>query len=447
MKIIIVGGGKVGTTLCEQLTAEGHSVTLVDADSRSLNNMVEKYDISGVVGNGVVSSTLLSAGVTSADLCIACTPSDEVNILCCTVADKLGAKKTIARVRDPEYFNTFTSSELGLDMLVNPEYEASMEIARILNYPYAVKVEEFVGGSLRMLEYKIPCGSPLAGKSLVEVAQAFKVRILICCVVRGDNTFIPEGSFTLECGDHIFVTAENVELHKFFRQVAVKRKSHRVFILGGGRIAFYLIKRLVDSGTDVVLIEKDADECRKFYENFSNISVINADGFQQHILTEQGVLGADAVVALSADDEKNVLISMFVDTLGKKAIVKTDKTEYVAVLEKAGIESIILPKLLTANIIVRFVRSLTSHASGMVAGFYRMVGSSAEFVEFVAGEAFSGLDKPLRELKLKKNTIIAAIARGGVVTVPGGNDVINIGDTVLVASTEAGFDDLGDILE
>ncbi|MCM1043645.1 MAG: Trk system potassium transporter TrkA [Corallococcus sp.] len=447
MKITIIGGGKVGTALCEQLVDEGHDIAVIDSDAHIISSLIDSIDVNAVVGNGVSAEIQKEAGVPDSDLVIACTPSDEQNILCCMVAKKLGVQRTIARVRNPEYFNLFISDDLGLNLMVNPENEASEEIARIIGFPYATKAELLAENTL-LVEYKIPQDSKLSGVALRDISQKFNARVLISNVRRDDNTFVPKGDFILRDGDIIYITAAVDELYKLFRnaQVALGRNRH-VYVLGGGRIAFYLAKQLRSKNFKVTVIERNADVCNKLDEMLDGVRIINADGFNQRVLKEEDVENADSVVALSDDDEKNILISMFVKSIGKKAIVKVDKTEYIDMLENVGINSIVSPKHLTANQIVRFVRSMHTGKGGSVCSVYRMLASGVEYVEFEVGKDFKYEDVELRNLRLKKGIIIVSITHNGKTVVPNGLNAVKKGDRVVIASLSKGMDSFNEVFE
>ena len=448
MKIIVVGGGKVGSTLCEQLVAERHDVVLIDQDERTVASVVDDYDVNAIVGNGVSTDIQREAGVQNADLVISCTPSDELNILTSMVAKKIGAKQTIARVRNPQYFNVFLSQDLGLNLMVNPEYLAAQEISRILNFPYATHVEDIGDGSSKLIEYRLPKGSPLVGIALRDMGQTFGAHILICTVRRGDETIVPQGSFELAEGDVIYVSAATDDLYKLFRNAKVSAvRNKNVYILGGSRVAFYLAQSLAKDYA-VTVIERDEKVCADFYEALpASVKVVCANGYDQRELLAEGVSDTDVVVALSNDDEKNILISMFTKAIGKRTIVKVDKTEYVGMLEKMGINSAISPKHLTANQIVRFVRALRSGKGGVVYSVYKTMNSGAEFVEFEVGKDFAHEGVLLKDLKLKKNTILVSITHDGKTVVPSGLSTIQCGDHIVVATQSTGLTDFNEVFE
>ena len=446
MKIIVIGGGKVGTVLCEQLVAEGHNVVLVDQQNEVVERTLNMVDVNAIVGNGVSAEILQEAGIKETDLLIACTPSDEQNILCCMIAKKLGAKQTIARVRNPEYFNLFISQDLGLTMLVNPEYQASEGIAQIIDFPYADKVSS-LGDDVKIIEYTIPVGSEFCGVVLKDIAKEFNSRVLVSTVIRDGVTFIPKGDFVLQHGDKCCITAEENELYKLFRNAGVSAgRTRNVFLLGGSRVAFYLANNLANN-YNVTIIEKDADVCQKLAETLkSNVKIIHANGFNQQSLKNENLDIADVVVALSDDEENNILISMFVHSLGQKVIIKVDKSEYIPMLEKVGINRIVSPKHLTANEITKFVRSMKSGRGGSVCSVYSMLKNEAEFVEFEVGKDFKHEDIMLKDIKLQPDTIVVSITHNEKTIVPNGLNSIKKGDHIVVATLIKGVTSLNEIL-
>ena len=446
MKIIVIGGGKVGTVLCEQLVGEGHNVVLIDQHDEVVERTLNMVDVNAIVGNGVSAEILNEAGVQDTDLTIACTPSDEQNILCCMIAKKLGAKQTIARVRNPEYFNLFISQDLGLTMLVNPEYQASEGIAQIIDFPYADKVLS-LGDDVKLIEYTIPADSEFCGVVLKDIANEFNSRVLVSTVIRDGVTFVPKGDFVLQQGDKCCITAEENELYKLFRNAGISAgRTRNVFLLGGSRVAFYLANNLAKH-YNVTIIERDAEICQRLADTLKgNVKIIHANGFNQQTLKNENLDIADVVVALSDDEENNILISMFVHSLGQKVIIKVDKSEYIPMLEKVGINRIVSPKHLTANEITKFVRSMKSGRGGSVCSVYSMLTNQAEFVEFEVGKDFKHESVMLKDIKLQKDTIIVSITHNEKTIVPNGLNSIKKGDHVVVATLNKGITSFNEIL-
>ena len=452
MKVVIVGSGKVGYTLTEQLSKEGHDVVVIDKRAEVLRYPQNVLDIMAIQGNGASCQVQKEAGVEDADLLIAVTSTDELNILCCLVAKKLGAKHTIARVRNPEYSRQldFMKEELGLSMSVNPELAASKEIYRILRFPSAMKVEVFAKGRVELAEIKIKPGNPLDGQPLRSLYQNYKVKILVCAVQRGGEVVIPDGSFVLKEGDTISITAPPSQLISFFKAVGIfQSKARTVLIVGGGRIGFYLARQLSEVGIRVKVIEQDEARCRELGDLLpTKAMVIHGDGTEQELLEEEGVGDADAFVALTGIDEENIIISMFAKAQGaKKIVTKVNRITFLDLLGGLGIDSVISPKNITANQILRYVRAMqNSFYSSNVEALYKIVEGKAEALEFHVLESADYVDIPLKDLRTKQGLLIACIVRKGKTIIPGGEDVIQVGDSVIIVTTLPGFQDLGDIL-
>ncbi len=447
MRIIIVGCGKVGDTLCRQLVSEGHDIVVIDSDSQKVSALVDAYDVMGISGNGASSDIQHEAGIANADLLIACTPGDELNIICCAIAKKLGAKETIARVRKPEYYNLFMSSELGLSLMVNPEYEAAKEIYRILNFPGVSKVEEFAEGKLELVEYRIPAKSELLGLALKDFRAKYANNVLVCAAQRDDDALIPGGEFVFEEGDKVHFAGSPKDVQAFFKTLGASRGRYKkVMLLGGGKIAFYLAKELSEDIPYIKIIEKDINVCRELEDALENVEVVNADGFDQDILEDEGIENADAVAALGEEDEKNIIISMYAASKKKKVIASIRKDSYITMLEKMGIDSAISSENLTANHIIRYVRALKNHDGGDVRTLIRIDNNKAEVLEFSVNETFKGKNIALKELPLRKKVLIAGIVRGNDALIPDGSSHIEAGDSVIVVTSLKGVDDLNDIL-
>lgn len=447
MKIVIVGVGNVGRELVKQLSHEGHDIIVVDTNLKLVEDIVNTYDIKGVTGNGVSLETMSDTGVSNCDMLVACTQYDEMNMLCCLVAKKLGAKETIARVKNREYSELFSSHELGISMLVNPDYESALEISRLLRYPSAVKIEPFAEGRVDIIEYKITADSPLFGVALKNLSNVIKNKILVCAVERDGDAYIPTGDFTLTDGDRIFVTASKRGMHQFFRDLNSAQTAKRVMIIGGTRIASYLAQELAKVDVGVKIIDKSEDKCAFLTETLDKAKIVNGDGTDQELLIDEGLLDTDALVVLTDGDEQNIIISMYARAKGVKVITKIDNTAYSTLLENSGIDSVVATKSTTANEIIKCVRGLANGMGSSVNKLFRIVDGKAEVLEFRVTDNFKGHSIPLSILRLKKNTLIAGIIRDGVLITPSGNDTMEIGDLVLVVTLSSQFDDLNDILE
>ena len=447
MKVVIVGDGKVGYTLTKSLSEEGHDLVVIDNNKRILLASQESLDVAVVDGNGASVEVQREAGVDTADLLIAAAHGDETNLLCCMVAKKLGCKHTIARVRNPEYDQQirFMRDELGLSMVINPEKAAALEIFRLLQFPSFLKRDSFARGNAELVELKLTGGKPLQ-----QFRTVADVNALVCAVERDNEIHIPKGDFTLHLGDKVTIAADAADLVKLIKNLKVySPKAQRVMIIGGSRTAAYLAQRLIRNKIDLTIVEQDEKRCMDLSEALPQATVINGNGTDQKLLLSEGIASADAVVSLMGIDEENLLVSMFASYVGvPKSITKISRNEYNPIFESMGIDSIVSPKLLTANEIVRYVRAMEDTTGGSVLTLYKIVDGKAEALEFsVKGEA-KFLNLPLYRLKLKKNVLIAAIIRARRVIIPSGADVMQKGDTVIVVTeADRAIRDLKDIFE
>ena len=451
MKIIIVGCGKVGDLLTSYIAGEGHDVVVVDTDQEIIENVVNEYDVMGVVGNGASNAVQLEAGADKAKLLIAVTASDELNIMCCMVARKLGTRHTIARVRNPEYADqiSFMRREFGLSMAVNPEFDAAQEIQRIIRFPAALKIDTFSKGGVDLVEVKLDEGHPMCGRKLSELSKVCSVNILVCAVRRGDEVTIPSGDFMLQAGDVIHITAPHTDLAAFFRALGVAEKRIRsVMIIGGGKIAYFLAKMLEQTDIDVKLIELDRARAEQLAELLPKASIIHGDGSDSELIDEEGLDGVDATVSLTGFDEENIITSLFAKTrkVGK-VITKINRLGIMKLLGSVGLECVVSPKSITADSILRYLRGLEHSASSSIQTLYKIVDGKAEALEFVASQGFDYLSVPIRNLPMKKNMLLACIIRNGSVIYPHGDDTIEAGDSVIVvAKSEEPVLELEDII-
>ena len=451
MKIVIVGDGKVGRALTARLAEEGHDIVIIDSSPKPLKSSMELYDVMGVQGNGASYAVQKEAGVEEADLLIAATSGDEINILCCMVARKLGVPHTIARVRNPEYSEQLSlmREELGLSMVINPELAAAVEIARMLRFPSALKLDSFAKGRIELVEIKILENSPLLDQPLHAISHRLGgVRILICAVQRGEEVYIPDGNFVLRKGDKISITATPADLDSLFRKLNIFRhKVHNVMIVGGGRIAFYLTRQLLSMGMEVKIIEHDPERCEVLSELLPRANVILGDGTEREILEEESISDMDALVALTGIDEENVIISMYAGALRvNKIVTKINRMSFQEILDAAGIESVISPKGITVNQIVRYVRAMENSQGSNVETLHRIVGGRVEALEFRVKKDPEITGIPLKDLQTRPNLLIACIIRRGKAIFPGGADTMEEGDSVIVVTTNQQLQDLSDIL-
>lgn len=451
MNIVIIGDGKVGSTLSSQLQREGHDIVVIDNNQNALKNLINTQDVMCVEGNGALYDVQTEAGVPNSDLVIACTSMDELNMLCCLLAKKLGAKKTIARVRDPQYFKQLNvmKEELGLSMGINPELAAATEISRIMLFPAATKIELFAKGRVELVEFKLAAQSMLDGMSLSEVYKKYKVKVLVCAVQREGEIFIPDGDFRLRSGDKINLTASHEDIEKFFSTLGLlKDRSKTALIVGGGKVGYYLTIALQKIGVKVKIIEKDYQRCMDLSDLLPKATIIHGDGTDQDLLKEEGLEQVDAFASLTGIDEENIIMAMFASNLQvPKVAAKINRDSYTSLADMLGLESFVSPKNITANHIVSYVRAMQNSLGSNIETLYQLVDNQLEALEFIVREDGPYVGIPLKDLKLKKNILIASIVRQRIPIIPGGNDQIEIGDSVIVVCRNQKFKDLKEILQ
>jgi len=452
MNIIVVGCGKIGTTVLESLVAEGHNVTAVDNRTLPLTEITNIHDVITVCGNGADCETLLAAGAADADLVVATTGLDEVNMLCCHVAKRLGGANTVARIRKPE-FNDRSWAKMkdliDLSLSINPDRLAAFEIYHTLRLPAAVKLETFSSGSFEMIEIKLKEDSPFVGVPLSQLRGKFKATFLICVVQRGEEVFIPDGNFVLQGGDRVGITARHSELQKLLRNIGTKRKQARkVMILGGSRTAYYLAKRLLAAGTEVKIIDKDRETCEVLCELLPAAAVVCGDGTQQELLLEEGLESMDAFVSLTGLDEQNILLAFFAAAHQvTKVIPKVNRKELGALAEQLGLDTVVSPRKSIADVLVQHARALENSMGSNVETLYRLMDDGAEALEFNVKDDPRLVNIPLKTLQLKRQVLVAGIHRGREALIPTGDDVILPGDKVVVITAAGRLNDLSDILK
>jgi len=443
MKTVIIGNGKAGSGLASMLSNEGHDVTVIDINGTALEKTQNTEDVMCIEGNGIDADVQRDAAVNKAGIVIAATHYDEVNLLCCLIAKKLGAKRTIARVRNPEYYKQidFIRDDLGLSMVINPESITADEILRVLITPAAAKVEVFEKGKMELVEYKIPDNSQILDRSLL--------KLLICAVQRDSEIYIPGGNFVLRSGDRISIAATHKDIERFFKMCgSIKDKVKSCIIVGGGRISYYLTRSLLGMGMHVKIIEKDLDNCKRLAQLFPKASVIHGDGTDQDMLAEEGIRDADAFVAVTGIDEENIIMSLYAkNNSDAKVVAKINRDSYVGLTGQIGLDCIISPKYLATSSVLTYVRSLDNTESNIEA-IYHIVDNRVEAAEFKIRENMPRLiGVPLKDLKIKKNILICSVVRGRQVIIPDGSTTIELGDSVVVVSKEHRFSDIRDILE
>jgi trk system potassium uptake protein TrkA len=452
MKIIVAGIGKIGSAIVQSLVAENHDVLVIDNNPLVVESITNAYDIMGVCGNGADCETLEEADVSSTELFVATTDSDELNMLACFIAKRMGANNTIARIRNPEYNDqslSFMKEQLGLSLAINPEMLTAVELFNILKLPAAIKAESFSRKNIEMIDLKLPSDSALDGFNLIKMREKYKANYLICAVKRNDEVIIPNGNFILKSSDVISIIAPPTEIIKLLKMLDTNHKQAKsVMILGGSRTAYYLAKMLESIGSTVKIIEKDDKICEEMSNLLPNTVVINADGTEQDVLTEEGLNSIDAFVALTGIDEENILISKFAEMQNvPKVISKVSRNELVSMAEKIGLESIVSPKQLISNILVRYARALENSLGCNVETLYKLMDGKIEALEFIVKADSSVIGIPLKTLKTKKNTLVAGIIRGRKTIIPSGDDIILANDRVIIiAEGEQKLRDLSDIL-
>jgi len=450
LRIIIVGCGKVGRTLVEQLSQEGHDITIVDRDAQRTQTLANLYDIMGVQGNGASYSVLKEAGIENADLLIAVTQSDELNLLCCTVGRQVANCAAIARVRTPDYSKEvgYLREKLGLAMIINPEMEAAAEAARILYLPTALEIDSFAHGQADLIKFKVPEGNVLDGMNLITLGQRIAPDILICAAERDGKVIIPRGQFTIQAGDFLSFAASRAVGKKFLEDIGFKTNRVRnAMLIGGGRAAYYLARQLINMGIQVKIIEISRERCEELSILLPKAIIINGDGTNEDLLREEGIERAEAVVALTGIDEENILLTLFARRVSEaKTITKINRITFQDVINSLDLGSVIYPKYITAEAIIRYVRAMRESMDSNIETLYHMFDHRAEAVEFrvEAHSAVTGI--PLKDLQLKDSLLVCAIYRNGKVRIPNGNDSIQVGDTIMVVTTHSGFSDIRDIL-
>lgn len=450
MNIVIVGAGKVGLNLVKHLSLEDHNVTVIEKDEKILDNIVNNYDVLGICGNGANFEIQKEAGVEKARLLIAATSSDELNVMCCMIAKKVGARHTIARVRNPEYSKQlhFLKEELGLSMAVNPELEAANEISRILRFPSAIKIDSFSKGRVELADIRLKENNPLVGKPISDIYKQYKVEILVCAVRRKEKVFIPSGDFVLEKDDKISITASRKQLSSFLKQIGIYEHSAKhTMIIGGGRIGYYLASQLIELGFKVKIIEINAERCLELSRLLPKAEVICADGTDIDVLTEYGVEQQDGVVCLAQIDEENIITSLYVSSLGvKKTVTKVNRVSD-EVLSNIGVESVISPKTLAANRIVRYIRALTNSSDGGVKTMYELVDGKVEALEFHIDREKEYTSVMFKDLPIRDNLLICCLIRNNKLIFPRGDDTMEVGDSVIVLTNNQKITSLNDIFK
>ena len=450
LNIIIVGGGKVGSTLIEQLGQEGHDITVIDKNAEKIQDMTNLYDVMGIVGNGASYSVQKEAGIENTDLIIAVTESDELNLLCCTVAKRVGDCAAIARVRNPEYNKeiSYLRDKLGLAMIINPEYEVSKEAARILYLPSALEVNSFAHGQAELIKFKIPAGNVLDGMTIANISQHIDTKVLICAIERDGEVIIPSGTFTMIAGDVISFVSSRKKVKPFLKSIGFKtNKVKDTMIIGGGKAAYYLAQQLLSMGISVKIIESDRLRCEELSVLLPKAVIINGDGTDEELLREEGIEYVESFVPLTGIDEENILLTLHARQVSKaKVITKINRINFKNVISSLDLGSVVYPKYITSEAIIAYVRAKKNSMDRNIETLYHMFDHRVEAIEFRVDEESAVTNIPFKDLALKKNLLVSFINRNGDIIIPNGLDCILPGDTVMIVTTHTGFNDIQDIL-
>lgn len=452
MNIIVVGCGKVGYSLASQLNRENHNVTIIDNNEKVLRHAVDSLDVMGINGNGAMLAIQQEAGVKNADVLIAATNSDEINMLCCLIAKKEGNCNTIARIRNPEYKDeiNYLRDELNLAMVINPEMAAAKEVERLLRFPSAMKIDSFSRGKIDLIRVKVPGNSNIVGIRMYDIPRILKVNVLICSIERGDQVIIPSGNDAIMNGDVISYIASADQSNEFVKQLGIDYKPIRsCMIVGGGKVTYYIAKYMHDSHMKCKLkvIDHDRDRCEFLAGEFPDATIINGDGTDQDLLIREGIEKTDAFCSLTGFDEENIMLSLYAGKLSNaRLITKINRIAFENVTAEMNLGSVIYPKQIVADHIVQYVRALKNSEGSNVETLYKIGDGRAEALEFKVGNDPALCNHTFADLTFKKNVLIAAIVRGNQIITPRGSDFMLPNDSVIVITTNTGFNDLKDIL-
>lgn len=452
MRILLVGAGKVGLTIATNLANEDHNVVIIDTDDEVIQRCEDTLDVLCIRGNGANAQTLIDAGAEHADIIIATTAGDELNMLCCLIAKRLGAQYTIARIRDPEYNDSLTilQRELGIDLAINPERATALEISRLLLFPFATNIESFAKGRVDIVEFRATEKDPFVGVPLKDLRRHVPTlpHVLYVAVERDGRVQIPKGDFVIQAGDHVHVAGEMVTISGYFRYLGKNtRRVKDVLLLGGGKISYYLAQMITKMGIGVSMIEIDGAKVRRLSEQLPEVNVIYGDGTDQDLLEQEGLRQMDAFVTLCDRDEENMMTGLYAAQKGvPRVIVKNNRVMYADILRTMGLDTIVSPKEITCSMILRYVRARANGEGSKMEKLYRLIDGKAEAMEFVVspGEPYIGV--PLKNLSIRKDTLVAMIVRRGKVIVPFGDDHIEANDSVVIVACERGIDDLNEVI-
>ena len=451
MNIIIVGCGKVGAALANKLADEGDNITIIDIIPEKIRNITEDLDIMGVVGNGSSISILKEAGIENTDVFIAVTGSDEINLLCCMFAKKVGRCNAVARVRNPIYSHEldFIKQQLGISAIINPELATAREISRLLRFPAAENIDTFADGRVQLIKFQLNNTQGLDNVPLKDIPGRMNCDVLVCAIERGNEVVIPDGDFTLQCGDIVTILVTKEKAGDFFRKLNMPTKPVKsALIVGGGTIGYYLAKDLLAHNIRVRIVEQNFQRCEVLSEDLPGATILHGDGTDRRLLLSEGLPQAEAFVALTNMDEENVLVSLFTKKHSRaKLVTKINRLEFDDILTGFDIGSIIYPKYITCDFIVQYVRALQNSSGSNIKTLYRILDDRVEALEFTVQKPSAATDIPLSQLKLKPNQLICCITRANEIILPRGNDCIKTGDSVIVVTLDKGLHDIQDIIE
>ena len=450
LKIIIVGCCKVGSILVDQLSKEGHDITVIDKKAEKIQDITNTYDVMGLVGNGASYSTQMEAGIEETDLIIAVTDSDELNLLCCTVAKRVGKCAAIARVRTPDYSEEtgYLREQLGLALIINPELEAAREVARILYLPTALEVNSFAHGQAELVKFKVPEGNLLNGLSLAYLGKNITNDILICAVERNGEVYMPNGDFVLQSGDVVSFVSERHIARDFLKQIGLAtRQVKDTMIIGASKAAYYLAKELLNMGISVKIIEKEKENCESLSVKLPKAIIINGDGTDPDILKEEGIETVQSFIPLTGIDEENIMLTLYAKQVSKaKVVTKINRVNYKQVINNLDLGSLVYPKYITSEAIIAYVLAKKNSMGSNIETLYHMFDSRVEAIEFIVEENSKVSGVPIKDLKLKKDVLISFINHNGHIIIPTGNDEIEDGDTVMIVTKNTGFTGIDDIV-
>ncbi|MBE5904070.1 MAG: Trk system potassium transporter TrkA [Pseudobutyrivibrio sp.] len=451
LKIIIVGCGKVGRTLVDRLSKEGHDIVVIDENQDRIDNLTNLYDIMGIQGNGASYSTQVEAGINDADLIIAVTNSDELNLLCCTIAKQMGDCASIARVRNPDYSKeiSYLQEKLGLVMIINPELEAAREISSILSLPSTLEVSSFAHGQAEMVEFKIEEGNVLDGLAIKDLHRTISSKVLITAVKRGSEVIIPTGDFVLQTNDIVCAVGARRFARTFLSEIGFKtRQVKNCLIVGGGKASYYLAKLLLQARIDVSIIERSKERCEELSIALPKATIINGDGGDESLLREEGIEYIESFVPLTGIDEENIILTLYANQVSNaKVVTKVNRINFDNVLSQLNLGSVVYPRHITAESIIAYVRAKSASGDGNdILTLYHLFDQKVEAIEFNINEKSAAVGVPFSVLKFKDNVLIAFINRNGTIIIPSGSDTIEVGDTVMVVTTHTGFGNIKDTL-